>query len=416
MRVAVIGTGISGMSCAYLLAREHSIEVFEQNDYVGGHTNTVSVDDVAETLGIDTGFIVHNPRNYPNLVRLFEQLGVATQDCDMSFSVRCHRCNLEYAPPDVRTLFAQKRNILRPSFYRLMVDARRFPTDAREFTSRESPHATLSEFIAEYGYSDSFARHFLIPLAASIWSSSPEETAEMPARFCLQFFDNHGMLDLVDKPTWRTVVGGSRQYVRAITAGYKERIRVGVSIKRVTRSESAVAIEDDRGEQHRFDAVVIAAHADQAVRMLSDPSDDERSLLGAFRYSRNHTVLHTDPSVLPRRPALHCSWNYELDDCRVPARRVSLTYYMNRLQRLTAGKHYCVTLNRSRPITESRVLRRFEYEHPIFNRDTARAQPLLTRLNGVRRTWFCGSYFGHGFHEDGLNSALAVAKDFGISL
>ena len=453
MRIAIIGTGIAGMAAAYLIRRRHEITVFEQSDYIGGHANTVTVSERGRPLGVDTGFVVFNPERYPNLVRLFDQLGVATQETDMSFSVHCRCCNLEYSPQTLRTLFAQKRNLIRPSHYRMIRDGLRAVHDARDFLAHANGSVrTLAEYIAGRGYSRAFADHLLVPLAAAIWSSAPAETLAMPAEFCLRFFDNHRMLETRDKPTWRTVVGGSREYVRKLTAGFRDRIRLNCGIARVRRSETEVALTDVHGQTHDFDGVVVAAHADQALRMLADPSDAERELLGAFSYSRNATVLHTDRSVLPRRALLHSSWNYELEDCRSYAptnghtsvgqtgasagqpvgpngceagresqvtltdRHVSLSYNMNRLQRLDTDETYCVTLNRQRPIDERQVVGRFDYEHPIFSRTALDAQRRLPELNGARHTWYCGAHFGFGFHEDGLASALAVAKDFGITL
>jgi hypothetical protein len=454
VRLAIIGTGIAGMAAAYLLGRQHEITVFEQSGTIGGHANTVTVNDNGRPLGIDTGFVVFNPERYPNLVRLFDQLGVETQETDMSFSVRCHGCNLEYSPQTLRTLFAQTRNLLRPSHYRMIRDGLRAVHDARAFLAESNGVAqSLRGFIAAQGYSRAFADHLLVPLAAAIWSSSPAETLDMPAEFCLRFFDNHRMLETRDKPTWRTVSGGSQSYVRRLTADFRDRIRLNCGIARVRRDSDAVTLTDVHGQSHTFDGVIVAAHADQSLRMLADPSDAERELLGSFSYSRNNTVLHTDASVLPQQRVLHSAWNYELEDCRSnstsadshlrgngqPAsiaarggngtpglprdeltksndRHVSLTYYMNRLQRLDAARQYCVTLNRQRPVSEERVLRRIDYEHPIFSRRALEAQRRLPALNGVRRTWYCGAHFGYGFHEDGLASALAVAKGFGITL
>lgn len=415
MRIAVVGTGISGMAAAYLLQRAHDVTVFEQSDDIGGHTNTVDVNESDRTLAIDTGFIVHNKANYPNLVRLFQELGVATQDSDMSFSVRCERCDLEFSAQSLGTLFAQRRNILRPSFYGLIADARRFLGEAR--AAIDDPTVadwSLSEFLAARRYGQSFIRHLIVPLAASIWSTSPAESGEMPATFCFRFFHNHGMLNRADPTVWRTVVGGSRQYVRTITAGYRDRLNLNCGIAEILREPQRVRLTDVHGRTHEFDGVVVAAHADQALRMLQDPTDDERACLSAFRYSRNRVVLHTDPSVLPRRPILHASWNYSIANCRSPERHCSLTYYMNRLQRLSSDRRYCVTVNPQRPIDGSAIERRIEYDHPLYTRSSVQAQRRLPALNGVRRTWYCGAYFGYGFHEDGLVSAITVAEQLGV--
>lgn len=416
MKIAVVGTGIAGLAAAYLLQHRHDIEVFEQNDYIGGHTHTVVVDDPAGPTGVDTGFIVHNPTNYPHLVRLFRELGVATQDSDMSFSVRCERCNLEYSAQSLGTLFAQRRNLVRLSFYRLIADGLRFLREATAAVDDPAwAGATLGDFLARRRFAHSLVRHLVVPLAAAIWSTAPAAVEQMPAQFCFRFFHNHGMLDRRDSTVWRTVVGGSHTYVRAITARFRDRVHTNRPIVTVRRGPDRVELTDGLGQVHHADAVVIATHADQALRMLADASDEERGVLGAFRYTRNTAVLHTDTSVLPQRRVLHASWNYALADCRSTEHAVSLSYYMNRLQRLETTRHYCVSVNPYRPLDAGAVLRRIEYEHPLYSLDSVRAQRRLAQLNGVRRTWYCGAHFGYGFHEDGLVSALTVAEQLGVS-
>lgn len=411
VNIAIVGSGISGMASGYLLHKAHAVTVFEASPRIGGHTHTVSVQEKARALGVDTGFIVYNPKNYPLLVALFAKLGVETQETDMSFSVRCHRCRLEYAPRSWRTRFAQLSNLFDPGFYRLLLDARRFLRDAKAELGDDE---TLGDFVARMGYRRSFVDHLVLPLSAAIWSTSLPLVRAMPARFVLRFMDNHGMLDMDDPSVWRTVVGGSINYLKKLTAPFADRIRSGCGVARVARDAEGVEITTNQGERLRFDAVVLATHADEALALLADPSPEESKLLGAFAYSRNATVLHTDASVLPERPVLHCSWNYEMEDCRADEPAVSLTYYMNRLQKLDSQQHYCVTLNRHRPIREDAVLRRIEYTHPLFTPASVAAQEPLRRLSGARRTYYCGAYLGNGFHEDGLASAVRMAKQFGI--
>lgn len=416
MRIAVVGTGIAGLGAAYALQRAgRSVELFEQADRAGGHTHTVTVPDSGRALGVDTGFIVHNERNYPNLVRLLRELGVATQDSDMSFSVSCARCGIEWAG---KRPFAQPRNLLRPSFVRMVRDVVRFLRAApRDLASGRAEGMTLAEYAAAGGYSRGFLDHFLVPLTASIWSTAPDRTLDFPAAYALAFFENHNMLGFRRTP-WRTVVGGSSTYVEAILDVIgRDRLHLATPVAGIRRVEGGVElrVEGPAGAAGllRFDGVVVAVHGAQALPLLDDPSADERRILSAFGATHNETVLHTDERMLPRTRAARAAWNYHLDDCRSPAGRPTLTYAMSTLQRLDSGHEYQVTLNRTAAIDPERVIRRIDVAHPQYTFESLAAQAELPRLNGQRATAFAGAWQGYGFHEDGLVSGLRAAAAFG---
>jgi predicted NAD/FAD-binding protein len=411
MRIAVIGTGIAGLGAAYVLSRAHEVELFERNDYAGGHTNTIAVRRTGRELPLDTGFIVHNERNYPQLVRLFRELEVRTQGSDMSFSVTCRRCDLQYSG---RRPLAQPQNALRPSFLRLVRDVTRFLRTARGLLDDPRyAESTLEDVLLGEGYSQQFRDHYLVPLTASIWSTAPSQALDFPAAYAIRFFDNHGMLGFRRHP-WRTVVGGSREYVRALLERSPARIHLGRGALSLTRHADGVELRTADGEARPYDKAVVAAHADEALALLADPSANEQRILGAFAYTRNETVLHTDDRFLPTRKAARASWNFHLDDCRVPAAGPTITYYLNRLQQLDEPEHYCVTLNRSSDIREDRVIERLVYDHPKYTVASLRAQTDLPLLAGAAHTVYCGAYHGFGFHEDGLVSGLAAASALGV--
>ena len=394
MKIAVVGSGVSGLGAAYLLARAHDVHVFERDGRAGGHANTV----VHDGLALDTGFLVHNERNYPLLGRLFRELGVATHESDMSFSVSCSGCGLEYSG---RHPFAQPGNLARPGFVGLMWEIGRWLRTARPGDETQS----LAEYLDEHGFSRRFRRHFLVPLTSALWSTAPGRALEFPAAYAIRFFDNHGMLG-VGRFRWRTVTGGSRRYVDAIAAGLGDRLRLGSGVRSVRRSPDGVELRiGDRIE--RFDHVVLATHADQALGLLEDPTPDERRVLGGFGYTTNEAILHTDSSYLPRTPRARASWNYRLGDDGRP----TITYHLNRLQALHVDQDYCLTLNEQVP--DEHVLQRFTYEHPLYTVETLRAQTELPLLAGGR-THYAGAYFGNGFHEDGLASGVAAARALGV--
>jgi uncharacterized protein len=414
VKIAVIGTGIAGLTAAYELRERHEIHLYERNDYAGGHSNTIRVREGDRELDLDTGFLVHNPLNYPNLIRFFEKLGVETQDTEMSFSVRCHGCNLEYKGSDASTLFAQRRNLLRPSVYWMLREIFRFYREAPEVLADSRwAERTLREFVEAKRYSRGFRDHFLWPFCAAIWSAPTGEAAELPAAFVVKFFQNHMLLGREGAPTWRSMVGGSRRYVAAIAKHFPERLYLKRPVQGVLRTAAGVRVVDTSGDAQLFDAVVIATHGDEALGLLLDASREEREILSSFTCTPNHTVLHTDAAALPQRVACRAAWNYELEDCRSPSPDVSVTYSLNRLQAIRSAEEYCVTLNRKRPIQPSRVLRTIEYTHPRFTVAAFAAQKRLPEINGPRRTWFCGAYFGYGFHEDAHVAGLEVARKLG---
>jgi len=398
MKIAVIGTGISGLGAAYALSKGHEVELFERDDRAGGHSNTVELMVAGRPLPLDTGFIVHNEDTYPNLVRLFRELGVRTQPSEMSFSVACERHGLEYSgrrPPLGRLSLSIARFLRRG---RLVLDDPRYE------------HWSLSRYVAEEGYSPQFRDHFLVPLCAALWSTAPSETLDFPLVYAVRFFANHGLLGFRHLQ-WRTVTGGSRTYVRAL----EKRLHVNLSteVRSILRRDDGIELRLASDVTRRFDGVVVATHADQALRLLEDPSDDERRLLGAFGTTENETVLHTDERFLPRSRWARSSWNYQLPDCGSRAGKPTMTYYLNKLQRLDEDEHYCVTLNRTAEIDPARIIRRFSYRHPLVTLESMQAQPELSRLNGPRRSAFAGAWQGYCFHEDGLRSGLAAAAAFG---
>ncbi len=395
MRIAVIGTGIAGLGAAYALSRAHAVELFEREDRPGGHTNTI----LHDGLALDTGFIVHNEANYPHLNRLFRELGIRTQESDMSFSVSCAHHGIEYAG---RRPFGRAP-------LRLIREIARFLREARG-TIAAAREQTVGSYVSTHGYSAHFRDHFLVPLTASLWSSGTGAALDFPAGYALDFLDTHGMLGFRRKP-WRTVAGGSRTYVEALLERSRATLHLGLAVRSVVRRDD-VEVRTEDGAAYRFDAVVLAVHGDQALPLLADPSDDERRVLSAFRSTTNETVLHTDERVLPRRGA-RASWNYRLADCSSVNGHPTITYYLNKLQALDSDEHYCVTLNRTAEIDESRVIRRIAYEHPVYTFESLRAQAELPALNRGR-TAFAGAWQGVGFHEDGLASGLRAAASLGV--
>jgi len=408
VRIAVVGTGIAGLTASWLLYEGHDLAVFEANDYAGGHTNTVE----ADGLAIDTGFIVFNDWTYPNFLRILERIGVASQPSDMSFSVRCERTGLEYNGSSLNRLFAQRRNLLRPSFHGMILDILRFHRSARELLLDEDDRETLGQYLDRKRYGRRFLEHYIVPMGSAIWSTDPGRFLSFPARTFVEFFHNHGMLSVGRRPQWRVVKGGAQRYVEAMTRPFRDRIRLSCPVRSIRRDADGVLLRSSRGEE-RFDEVVLACHSDQALRMLEDPSEAERDVLGAIPYQENEAALHTDASFLPRRPLARASWNYHL----LPAhRRVAVTYHMNRLQSLEVPAQYCVTLNRTAEIAPGTVLRRIAYQHPLYTPEGMAARRRWSEISGVRRTHFCGAYWGYGFHEDGVKSALRVCARFQRSL
>ncbi|MGA2320272.1 MAG: FAD-dependent oxidoreductase [Solirubrobacteraceae bacterium] len=414
MRIAVVGAGVSGLLAAHLLHREHDIVVYEANSYAGGHTNTLRVQTGRSSQLIDTGFIVMNDRNYPNFTRLLERLGVGTQPTHMSFSVKAEEEDFEYAGTP-RGLFCQPRNLLSPRFQRMIADLIRFNRELRRLLSHEETGESLEGFLTRHGFSQMFVERLIVPQVSAVWSADPRRMQSFPVRFIAEFFANHGMLGFRDRPRWSTVIGGSARYVEALTAPFRERIRLNAPVLSIARSESHVEIEAAGLPSERYDHVVIASHSDQALAMLSDPSERESELLGAIPYQRNEAVLHTDSSLLPRRRAARAAWNFHL--LPEPKPLSTVTYYMNHLQRLMADRDFCVTLNHTEAIDPAKIIRTISYSHPVYTPAGVAAQSAHASISGLeRRTHYCGAYWGWGFHEDGVVSALRACAPFGVKL
>lgn len=413
LRIAVIGSGVSGLVAARLLAREHEVTVFEADSRIGGHVNTVTVDLEGEPAvhHVDTGFIVYNERNYPNFTRILADLQVDTSPTSMSFSVRCDRTGLEYNGTSLNGLFAQRRNLVRPSFYRLLREILRFCREGQGDLSSVNDAQTVAEYLQEREYSPQFSEQYLLPMGAAIWSCPCDAFADFPIRFILEFFHNHGLLSLRDRPTWRVIDGGSQQYVKRLVAPIVDRVHISCPVHSVTRTATGVSVEYDSGNQE-FDEVVFACHSDQALRMLADADPLEQEVLSAFPYSSNTAVLHYDEQMLPRSRRAWASWNYRVGVC--PSIRPTVTYNMTMLQKLNSRRTFCVTLNDTERISPDKRLATFNYAHPVFTTNRATMQQRHGELVRHRRTSYCGAYWRNGFHEDGVVSALAVCRQFGI--
>jgi predicted NAD/FAD-binding protein len=410
MKLAVVGAGVSGLVAAYLLHERHDVTVFEAGGHAGGHANTLRVDTAHETLDVDTGFVVFNDRNYPLFERLLARLGVGVQASSMSFSVSAVHEDFEYAGTP-RGLIAQPGNLARPAFLRMVWEYGRFNREARRLLESGDARVSLGDWLQERHFSEAFVNRLIVPQASAVWSADPAQMWSFPALFLVRFFFNHGMLGLTGRPRWRTVSGGSARYVQALTAGFAQRIRLRTPVTAIERRDDAVFVTPRGGERERYDHVILAAHADQARRMLVDASAREHELLGAFPYQGNEAVLHTDRRLLPRRRAAWSSWNFHL--LGEPIGRTTLTYHMNRLQRLRSRDELCVTLNRTAAVEPERIIATIPYAHPVFTPQGWAAQARHGEISGLARTHFCGAYWGWGFHEDGVASAVRVAERLG---
>jgi predicted NAD/FAD-binding protein len=415
MRIAVVGSGIAGLTCAHLLHGRHDVTLYELDGRPGGHTNTVEVEIDGTAHAVDTGFIVYNERTYPGFVGLLNHLRVETKDSDMSFSVADECSGLEWRGTSLSTLFAQRRNIANPAFQRMLVDVVRFNRAARRIAAEGAdPALTLGEFLDGGVWSRHLVDWYLVPLGSAIWSADPASFARIPMSTFARFFDNHGLLRVGDQPQWRTIDGGAARYVDAILRPLRERLRLGAPVEKVVRrpTDGTVELRTAQGELAEFDHVVLATHSDQALRLLADPSRAEVEVLGAIRYQPNRATLHTDARLLPRTQRAWASWNYHRP--QLDPGRATVTYFMNRLQGIESSRPILVTLNRDDDIDPATVISTFEYDHPVLDAAAVRAQSRYDDINGRRGTWFAGAYWGHGFHEDGVQSALRVCRGLGV--
>jgi predicted NAD/FAD-binding protein len=420
-KIAIIGSGISGLTCGHLLHQDHDIQVFEENDYIGGHTATKDVTLDGQHFAIDTGFIVFNDWTYPNFIKLMDKLGVVSQASEMSFSVKNESENLEYNGNTVNSLFAQRRNFFRPKFYRIVRDILRFNKLCKsiyaEKNAEQIGEGTLGNFLLEHEFSDDFNQNYILPMCAAIWSSSLEDIKAFPLAFFLQFFNNHGLLNIADRPQWRTIIGGSREYIAPLTAGFADKIRLNTGVCSVLKHNQQIEILLRTGEKMLFDDVIFACHSEQALALIESPCENQKSILGAIPYLNNEVVLHTDTSILPKRKLAWASWNYlltgEQDEAKAPT---SLTYNMNILQRLESNTTFCVTLNNTDNIQPDAIIEKYQYAHPQFSSATIKAQARRNEICGLEGLHFCGAYWYNGFHEDGVRSALDVCKRFGKEL
>lgn len=415
-RIAIVGSGIAGLTAGYLLSREHQVTLFERNNYLGGHTHTQDVELAGKVYPVNTGFIVYNDWTYPNFIKLMTQIGVESQASEMSFSVKCERSRLEYSGSNLNALFAQRSNLVNPGFLRMIRDILRFNRETMSSLQRGEDFGsqTLGDYLRSKGYSQRFVNHYIVPMGAAIWSSGEVSMLDFPVGFFLRFFKNHGLLSVNDRPVWRVLKGGSRSYVAKLNAPFQERTYLNTPIVSIRRNPDSVQLTTAAGQQASFDEVIIAAHSDQALAMLSDPTPLESDILGAMKYQDNDVVLHTDASLLPQRKLAWASWNYHIPT--QPRDRVALTYNMNILQSFDAPETFCVTLNNSHAIDPGRVIAKFQYSHPIYTLEAMAAQQRFSELNNKLRTHYCGAYWFNGFHEDGVNSALRVTQAMGIGL
>lgn len=416
-KIAIVGSGISGLTCAYLLNEKHDISVFEAGDYIGGHTATKTVEAAGQSWQIDTGFIVFNDRTYPNFEKLLAQIGVGRLATEMSFSVSNLDSGLEYSGTNLNGLFAQRRNLFNPKFLLLINQILRFNRLCNDAWLEQNidRKQSLGDFLAQHNFSDYFASHYILPMGAAIWSSSLQDMLAFPLYFFIRFFYNHGLLSITNRPQWYVIPGGSKQYVEPLCASFKEKIQLNSPVTCVERVENGIRLQVNDGPWQHFDEVILACHSSQAQRMLSDISADEEKVLGGLQYQNNEVVLHTDTRILPTKKRAWAAWNYHLNSDN--ERPVALTYNMNILQCLQAdAPTFCVTLNQTKLIDSNKILGTYQYEHPVFNAQSIEAQQQRDLICGQQHTHFAGAYWYNGFHEDGVNSALDVCKRFGVGL
>lgn len=418
LNIAVIGSGVAGLTAAYILNREHNVTVFEKNDYAGGHTHTIVIEKGPDAgTPVDTGFIVMNHANYPLFTGLLEQLGVGLRDSDMSFGYHCEETGLQYSSRGLSGLYAQRGNIVSPKFQRMVYDLLRFYKHAKsDLETGSAATLTLGEYLKERKFSDIFITHHILPMGSAIWSTPDDEMMEFPAESFFRFFNNHRLLSLTGQHVWRTVIGGSHTYVKAIRKTLKKDVLVSSAVKSVTRKKGSVLVRAEGRKDETFDIAVIAAHADEALRLLADPTAEEKRLLGAWRYQKNRTVLHTDNTLMPTNKNAMASWNFIRSAGKEKGSPLTLTYHMNRLQGLDTVNQYYVTLNSVKKIPKDKIITTMDYHHPMYTFKSMNTQRELHKLNGENGTYFCGSYSGYGFHEDAVRSGVVVARLLGCDL
>ena len=413
MKIAIIGSGISGLTSAYILNRRHDITVFEKNDYIGGHTHTHDIEFEGKNWAVDSGFIVYNEKTYPNFIKLLDLLGVERQLTRMGFSVKSVKNNLEYAGHSLNGIFSQRSNLFSPSYIRMLRSMLRFNKEARKNLISINPNTTLIDYLTSNNYPDEFIEYYIIPIGAAIWSTIPMNIKNIPAIFFIRFFENHGLLQIVDRPKWWVIKGGSKRYVEKITSKFEQNIRLSTPVKKVKRTAEKVAITTGAESKNieKFDAVIFATHSNQALKLLDEPTESEREILGAIPYQKNDALLHYDHSILPKRKTAWASWNYLLDqDQKNP---VALTYNMNMLQKLSCSRTFCLTLNSENLVNKEKVIKKLSYDHPLFTLNGIKAQKRKREISGKNNTYYCGAYWHNGFHEDGVVSALDVCSQFG---
>jgi predicted NAD/FAD-binding protein len=415
MKIAIIGSGISGLTAAHLLHKQHDITILEANDYIGGHTHTHQIEVDKKKWLIDSGFIVYNENTYPNFIKLLQKLKVDTQKTSMGFSVKAPGQKLEYSGGSLNSLFAQRLNLFRPSFLMMLKDILRFNRISVAKLSNLNESTTIYEFLINHKFNKNFIENYIIPMGAAIWSTAAKKTTEMPAVFYIRFFKNHGLLQIFNRPQWFVIKGGSKAYIPKIIAGFKNKILLSTPVSKVIRGKNSVEVFYGKGEaSHQFDKVIFATHSDQALALLEDPSEEEVEILGSLPYQKNVALLHTDSSILPKKKITWSSWNYLLSGDQ--SKPVTLTYNMNILQSLKSKTNFLVTLNSNGDVDKSKIIKTLVYHHPLFTVKGVKAQKEKNKISGVNNTFYCGAYWGNGFHEDGVNSALDVYSFFDKAL
>jgi len=412
-KIAIVGTGISSLTSAYILSREHDVYLFEKNDYIGGHTHTHAIVEKDKVLNVDSGFIVYNENTYPNFISLLNQLNVDSQHTTMGFSVKSKLNDFEYAGNSLNSFFAQRKNIFKPSFIKMTADILRFNRISLKEIENIDEKLSLIDYLKNHKFSNIFISHYIIPMGAAIWSTSPKLMLDMPASFFIRFFKNHGLLQVTNRPQWWVIKNGSKQYIKEIIKPFKNNIRLNSKVKSVERINGKIRLSFNN-EEEEFDSIVIGTHSDQALKILKNPTPDELNILSKIKYQKNVAIIHTDESILPKRKLAWSCWNYLIN--KNQDELVTLTYNMNMLQTLDAENTYCVTLNNTHDIDKNKIIKEIIYHHPLFTEDSVFAQSQKSTICGKNDIYFCGSYWGYGFHEDGVNSALDVCKKFGLSL